>query len=119
MVQDLVPDDIGISVSYPLPGTKFYDKVKQQLAEKQNWTDSDDLAMMYRGTYSPAYYRRLHRYVHKVFRLQQGWDNLQKLARKPLSSNLQKLRSVLATAYYLPAMWIDKRRLRQLETDQS
>ena len=119
MVRDLVPDDIGISVSYPLPGTKFYDTVKAQLKEKQNWTDSDDLAMMYRGTFSPAFYRRLHRYVHKVFRLQQGWDNFRSLLAKPSSINKWKLRSVLATAYYLPAMIIDRQRLRQLETDQS
>ena len=26
MVKDLQPDDLGISISYPLPGTKFYDK---------------------------------------------------------------------------------------------
>ena len=57
MVKRLKPDDIGISVSYPLPGTKFYDMVKSQLGGKQNWTDSDDLAMMYQGTFSSAYYK--------------------------------------------------------------
>ena len=40
MVKKLMPDDIGISVSYPLPGTVFYQKVKTQLTEKQNWQDS-------------------------------------------------------------------------------
>ena len=61
MVKDLLPDDLGISVSYPLPGTKFYDKVKADFQEKRNWVDSDDLALMFRGTYSAAYYRKLHR----------------------------------------------------------
>ena len=28
------PDDVGVSVSYPLPGTKFYEVVKQQLGAK-------------------------------------------------------------------------------------
>ncbi|MBC7872155.1 MAG: radical SAM protein, partial [Chitinophagaceae bacterium] len=28
MVRDLMPDDIGISVSYPLPGTTFYERVR-------------------------------------------------------------------------------------------
>jgi anaerobic magnesium-protoporphyrin IX monomethyl ester cyclase len=54
MVLNQMPDEIGISISYPLPGTKFYEAVKSQLKEKQNWADSDDLAMMYRGTFSPA-----------------------------------------------------------------
>jgi anaerobic magnesium-protoporphyrin IX monomethyl ester cyclase len=68
MVRDCRPDDIGVSVSYPLPGTPFFDRVKAQLGEKQNWVDSNDLAMMYRATYTPAFYRALHTLVHAQFR---------------------------------------------------
>ena len=64
MVRDCRPDDIGVSVSYPLPGTPFYERVKAQLGEKQNWVDSNDLAMMYRATYAPEFYRALHALVH-------------------------------------------------------
>ena len=35
LVEEARPDDIGVSVSYPLPGTKFYEIVKQQLGEKR------------------------------------------------------------------------------------
>jgi anaerobic magnesium-protoporphyrin IX monomethyl ester cyclase len=59
MLLELMPDEVGISVSYPLPGTKFYDKVKYQLKEKQNWTDSDDLAMMFESTFNSKYYKHL------------------------------------------------------------
>src|SRR5690606_11881146 len=68
MLDELVPSDIGISVSYPLPGTKFFDKVKGQLNDKANWTDSDELALMFRNTYSPEFYKQLHRYVHAHYR---------------------------------------------------
>ncbi len=68
MVRRLMPDEIGISVSYPLPGTKFYEKVKQELKQKTNWTDSDELAMMFHGTYEPGFYKKLHRYVHSYYR---------------------------------------------------
>jgi radical SAM superfamily enzyme YgiQ (UPF0313 family) len=68
MVRECRPDDIGVSVSYPLPGTRFYERVKAQLGEKQNWVDSNDLAMMYRATYEPAFYRALHSLVHAQFR---------------------------------------------------
>ena len=51
MVRDLLPDDIGISVSYPLPGTPFYERVRGELGERANWVDSDDLAMLYRGPF--------------------------------------------------------------------
>ena len=69
MVRLARPDDIGISVSYPLPGTPFYDRVRSQLGDKSNWTDSDDLDLMFRGRYTPGFYRALHRFVHRDFRL--------------------------------------------------
>jgi anaerobic magnesium-protoporphyrin IX monomethyl ester cyclase len=68
MLEDLAPAEIGISVSYPLPGTKFYEKVREQLITKSNWTDSDELALMFENTYKPEFYKQLHRYVHAHFR---------------------------------------------------
>ena len=103
-------DDIGISVSYPLPGTKFYEKVRDVLGAKQNWEVSDDLAMMYPATFSPAYYRRLHRLVHKRFRLRQGRDEVQKI----LTFQKGNWRRALRTAYYAPAAAVDAWRLRRL-----
>jgi anaerobic magnesium-protoporphyrin IX monomethyl ester cyclase len=64
MVRDALPDNIGVSVSYPLPGTKFYEMVKAQLGEKTHWTDSNDLAMMFQGTYQSPFYRKLHKLLH-------------------------------------------------------
>ena len=68
MVRECAPDDIGISVSYPLPGTKFYERVKLELGEKQNWADSEDLAMLYRGPFPTEFYRILHGRVHYEYR---------------------------------------------------
>src|SRR3954463_12765811 len=68
MVRTCAPDDIGVSVSYPLPGTTFYQRVQAQLGQKQNWVDSNDLAMMYHATYVPDFYRALHALVHAQFR---------------------------------------------------
>ncbi len=68
MVRECAPDDIGISVSYPLPGTKFFERVKLELGEKQNWVDSEDLAMLYRGPFPTEFYRILHGRVHYEFR---------------------------------------------------
>jgi anaerobic magnesium-protoporphyrin IX monomethyl ester cyclase len=70
------PDDIGVSVSYPLPGTRFYDRVKAGLGVKQNWTDSNDLAVMYPAAYPPEFYRTLHALVHAEFRLQRRFSPL-------------------------------------------
>jgi anaerobic magnesium-protoporphyrin IX monomethyl ester cyclase len=58
------PDDVGVSVSYPLPGTKFYDLVKEQLGAKTHWHDSDDLEMMFQGTYTSDFYRVIRNLLH-------------------------------------------------------
>ncbi len=71
LVKELKPADIGISVSYPLPGTPFFDKVKSELTTKANWTDSDELLMMYSSTYSATLYKVLHKYIHHSFRSDQ------------------------------------------------
>jgi radical SAM superfamily enzyme YgiQ (UPF0313 family) len=59
MVRDTKPDDIGVSVSYPLPGTKFFNLVSAQIGKKANWANSGELAMMFQGTYPTAFYRGL------------------------------------------------------------
>ncbi len=102
MVRDCMPDDIGISVSYPLPGTKFYERVKSQLSDKQNWEDSDDLAMLYNGPYATAFYRHLHTVIHKEYRARKTLRRLGKL--RPW--RLGDMRQVGAMAYHtltLPA----------------
>ena len=64
------PDDVGVSVSYPLPGTRFHELVKAQLGPKTHWQDSDDLAMMFQGTYSSEFYRAVRNLFHDEVSLQ-------------------------------------------------
>jgi anaerobic magnesium-protoporphyrin IX monomethyl ester cyclase len=96
MVRAYRPDDIGVSVSYPLPGTTFFDRVKAQLGTKRNWVDSNDLALMYRGTYPPAFYRALHQLVHTEFRQRRAWDTLRRVARRPRSLSWATLRLLMS-----------------------
>jgi anaerobic magnesium-protoporphyrin IX monomethyl ester cyclase len=100
MLLKLMPDEVGISVSYPLPGTKFYEKVKEQLKEKQNWSDSDDLAMMFQSTFNSAYYKELHRYIHSVYQKNKGWGVLKKLLRSPLRLTYKDVRLGLRAIYF-------------------
>jgi anaerobic magnesium-protoporphyrin IX monomethyl ester cyclase len=115
MVLSLMPDEIGISVSYPLPGTKFYENVKDQLKQKANWTDSDELALMFQNTYSPAYYKKLHRYVHKVYKKKVGLTSIKNILLNPLTMNFKKLRAGLLTFYYIPSSLLDSIYLKRLE----
>lgn len=114
MVKELLPDNIGISISYPLPGTKFYEKVKDDLKLKANWTDSDDFDMMFNGTYNTNFYRKLQRFVHKEFRKTQGIYNL-----KNFSFSSSKIKSILKLSYYIPSAFLDKILLKKLQNNGS
>ncbi|MDB4916753.1 MAG: Radical domain protein [Gemmatimonadetes bacterium] len=68
LVREERPDDIGVSVAYPLPGTGFHRMVKAQLGLHRNWQDTDDLAMLFHGTYTTAFYRELRDALHEEAR---------------------------------------------------
>ncbi len=118
MINELLPYEIGISVSYPLPGTVFYEKVKADLKEKTNWTDSDELALMFRNTYQPAFYKKLHRYVHHEFRKQQGWAALRSVLRKPFSVKLKEYRKFISALIHFPQLLIERIQLKRYAYDQ-
>jgi radical SAM superfamily enzyme YgiQ (UPF0313 family) len=63
-VRETRPDDVGISFSYPLPGTVLYERVQAQLGQKRNWTDSDDLCIMFRAAYKTNFYRAVRDALH-------------------------------------------------------
>ncbi len=90
LVRDEAPHDIGVSVSYPLPGTTFHARVAHELSDKTNWTHSDDLAMLFQGAFTTELYRKVRDLLHdeaitariedeadrtrRLERLNQRWD---------------------------------------------
>ena len=115
MINNLLPFEIGISVSYPLPGTTFYEKVKADLKNKTNWTDSNEMALMFHNTFPPSYYKQLHRYVHQNYHKHLAKNSMVKLMHSPLHTNIRSLRKALSVFYHAPATLIEGFKLRQLE----
>jgi anaerobic magnesium-protoporphyrin IX monomethyl ester cyclase len=115
MINELLPFEIGISVSYPLPGTSFYEKVKADLKKKTNWTDSDEMALMFSNTFPPSYYKQLHRYVHQNYHKHLAKNSMAKLLGNPLGVNAKSFRKALSVFYHAPAAFIEKLKLQQLE----
>jgi anaerobic magnesium-protoporphyrin IX monomethyl ester cyclase len=88
-------------VSYPLPGTKFYDTVAQQLGSKRNWNDSDELAMLFSGTFSTEFYREVRSLLHAEVDAHNGngsdaagyearWRDLENRALEEFSRGVRK-----------------------------
>jgi anaerobic magnesium-protoporphyrin IX monomethyl ester cyclase len=115
MINELLPYEIGISVSYPLPGTVFFEKVKSQLVNKTNWKDSDELALMFSNTYQPAFYKKLHGYVHKSYRKHLAFESGRQLFSHPFRLSFSRIKTALSLIYYLPAAFIEYQKLRHLE----
>ena len=115
MINKLLPFEIGISVSYPLPGTVFYDRVKADLIKKTNWTDSDEMALMFHNTFPPSYYKQLHRYVHQNYHMHLAINSLVKLVKNPFRGNAKSIRKALSVFYHAPATIIEGFRLKRLE----
>jgi anaerobic magnesium-protoporphyrin IX monomethyl ester cyclase len=85
LVRELAPDDIGISVSYPLPGTRFHESEQARMGEKRNWDESADLDPLFPGEFSRDFYRRLSRTVHAEFRARHALRALRGLVRPAAS----------------------------------
>lgn len=107
MVRQSLPDDVGVSVSYPLPGTPFHERVREQLGPTRNWHDSDDLAMLYQGPFTTAFYRQLHKVVHAEFRARRSALELRTVIGSPRSwrpGHLRRAAGMVRNALALPVL---------------
>ena len=99
LVRTTRPEDIGVSVSYPLPGTGFHARVREQLGSKTNWIDSEDLSMIFKGAYTTEFYRALRNAIHAEV---ETWSR-----RTVNSSNTSSVGNVPgdAEAQYVAQLW--------------
>jgi radical SAM superfamily enzyme YgiQ (UPF0313 family) len=117
-VRETRPDDVGISFSYPLPGTVFYEHVQEQLGQKRNWTDSDDLCIMFKAAYTTDFYRAVRDALHAevdawresdvtpetVARIHAQWGNVDNL--EPVSQNPDAFASPAENAAFAPSVFV-------------
>jgi len=106
LLRETRPDHFSTTIAYPLPGTPFFDQVRDQLPEDaQEMPDWDYTAenrlLFQRGAYSTAFYRRVIRWFHhewEAARIRSGES-------VPLA---QRLRTVVA-------LWRDRVLVRVIE----
>jgi len=109
LIETARPDDIGVSVAYPLPGTPFHEQVKAQLGAKTHWDDSGDLAMMFKGRYTTEFYRALRDLLHRQVRLDQAGAAGPADAQEGAATSLARV----AVAPDADPLRRDRRRLRR------
>jgi len=85
LVRETRPDDVGVSVSYPLPNTRFHQIVQTQLSSKTNWNESGDLDMIFQGAFPSEFYRAVADAIHAEVRAASGpestgaWDKVEQM----------------------------------------
>ena len=72
-----------------------------QLKEKANWTDSDELALMFRNTYEPSFYKQLHKYVHSYFRTLKAKQRIKSGVRQPFKATSKTMETIAKLPYYM------------------
>jgi anaerobic magnesium-protoporphyrin IX monomethyl ester cyclase len=110
LLRELVPDDIGVSVAYPQPGTGFHAAVAARLGEKLRWETSGDLDPLFTGMFRKPFYGALHQLVHAELKLARGARAGAALARAPLGLSGEKVLA-LAQAVRAVPQWVVSRSL--------
>ena len=88
--------------------------MKEQLNSKSNWTDSDELAMMFKNTYKPEFYKQLQRYIHRRYRKQVGFESVTNLFSQP---SVQNFKNVISLVKIIPQEYLEKQKLKKIEPD--
>ncbi len=57
LVRELTPDDYGVTVAYPLPGTEFFEQVRDSMHEGVQWERTRDNLILYRAKHGHLFYR--------------------------------------------------------------
>jgi anaerobic magnesium-protoporphyrin IX monomethyl ester cyclase len=114
LVRQTRPDDVGVSVSYPLPNTRFYERVQHQLGEKRNWRDSDDLCATFTAAYKNDFYLALRDVLHAevdswhaphghaAARIAGLWERVARMERAARNQNPTDLRPRVARTEIFP-----------------
>jgi anaerobic magnesium-protoporphyrin IX monomethyl ester cyclase len=70
LIRELAPEEIGVTVSYPLPGTVFHERVKHRL-KATNWASAMDNEVLFEADLPQAFYdaaREVLRAEHALIR---------------------------------------------------
>lgn len=82
MLRETRPDDFSTTIAYPLPGTAFYERIKDKLPSTEalvpDWDYTAENRLLFQtGTYDTAFYRRVIRWFHHE------WEDAWLQAGKP------------------------------------
>jgi len=106
LLRETRPDQFSSTIAYPLPGTPFYEQVRDHLVELPDWSHTAENRLLYRGRYRTQFYRWAQRLLHKewlVARVKAGNLSLDGKSKFKAMASLQALRWGTSVLRHLPA----------------
>ncbi len=64
MLQEVEPDEYGVSIAFPIKGTPFYERVKHEVGSGLEWKKANDPSLRFKGRYPHRFYWLAARYIH-------------------------------------------------------
>ncbi len=110
MVRRLAPDAIGVSVSYPLPGTGFFERVAHARTG-DSWEASMENRTLFEAPYSEAFYRAVREVLRSTWQTRTAARALRELLADP---GRRRLRRVAGAAYHTARLPFVRRRMARL-----
>lgn len=110
MVRELAPDEIGVSLSYPQPGTVFYERVAGQMSDT-SWAASMENRPLYQTPYPPAFYAAAKEVLRSEYSARQASKALLGLLRARDRRSARRLAGALFHRARLPYVHAKMRRL--------
>lgn len=93
LIFEIKPDSLGLSIAYPVPGTRFYERVKDKIIPLKNAGEEQmgsGHQLKFKATYPALYYRHLLRYIERRSKL---------FVRRSSMAGRLAMRSVVALDY--------------------
>jgi anaerobic magnesium-protoporphyrin IX monomethyl ester cyclase len=96
LAREMAPDEVGISVSYPLPGTPFHDRVKDQLTAT-NWQTAMDNRVLFHAEHGQRFYDHAREVIRREHAVIQAAMAVRRFGRGGVSD----VRRILAAPKHL------------------
>jgi anaerobic magnesium-protoporphyrin IX monomethyl ester cyclase len=63
LVDEIRPDKLSVSIAYPIPGTRYYEDVKERIFDTSSWRHTNDYRVSYHRKYPDLYYTSARRLI--------------------------------------------------------
>jgi len=103
MVRTLRPDEIGVSVSYPLPGTIFHERVREQMRQDA-WDASMECDVLFETPFSQRFYNLVKKTLASEHRVANLPRSAIAFAKRPSRFTGRRLAGTFFHAARLPLL---------------